>query len=200
VNRKRTGSMAFVFAFGLAGGAFAQEPQPNGLQQGDEQGEIDLGEQPSTATAPRYWIADAALFIENAGNTASVLRRVPELSVQDPQTTGSQAKFMVDACDRALQSLNELLKNAEATRPEAVPPIRDAIAELTAAKSQAETVAEAAQQGDFGPAFDVTVRSTLEHLERASEAMRDVAREYNAGDIGLSGRPFRSGGRSPEPK
>src|SRR5262245_22845299 len=108
MNRKRTGAMGFVLAFGLAAGALAQQPsdeqpteqQPTEPQPGEQPGgqpsdaqknEPGLGEQPQqpgTATVPQYWIADAALFIDNAGNAASVLRKVQGLSVQDPQTIG----------------------------------------------------------------------------------------------------------------
>jgi len=213
----RFGITAFALAFGLAGGALAQqEPsggsqdegsQDEGTQQQDQQQQDQQqpkqqsgqqesrkdqgqGEQGSTVV-PQYGIAESALFIQHAGESASVLSRERDLSIQDPQTLGRQAQSMVDDCQSALDGLNRLLDNADATNPEAVPPIRDAIAEVTAALSQARTVAEAAQNGELGPTYDVTVREVGDHLERASRIMKDVGRKDNAGDIGVSGRSLR---------
>lgn len=179
--RKSFGATAIALALGLlATSASAQQ------QQTGERAFAGGRQALQSAPVPQYWIADASLFIANAANTAAVLQREQQLSVQEPSILGNQALFMVDATDRALESLDELLLNAQDTNPEAIPAIRDTMAELTAARAQAQNVADAAARGELGPTFEVTVESTLNHMREAERAMNEVAQEYRAGDLAVT--------------
>lgn len=183
---KSTLAAAFALTIGLTGLTASAQSTSEGKEQ--------FGQ---SAPVPQYWIADASLFIVNAANTAAVLYKEQGLSVQEPMILGNQAEFLVEATDRALSSLEELLSNAEATNPDAVPSIRIAMAELTAAKAQAQAVADAANNGELGPTYVVTVRSALDHLKAAEDAMGDIAKDYRAGDLAISsGRGFKDVGRT----
>jgi hypothetical protein len=191
---RQTSFGAAVIALALGLSATSVWAQDTDRESGRRSRKVERAE---PAPVPQYWIADASLFIVNAANTAAVLEKEQTLSVQEPMILGNQAEFLVDSVDRALESLDELLENAQDTNPEAVPEIRDAIAELIAAQSQARSVAEAARRGELGPTYDVTVRAALEHLKDAEDLMSDIAKEYKAGDLAMSRGSFRSSDSRP---
>ena len=91
-------------------------------QQMDQQGRSGQQQQGANAIAPipQYWVADAALFIGNAANTAHVIDLERGLNVPSPAVLGNQASFLLAATNRALTSLMALQQHAEATNPKAV--------------------------------------------------------------------------------
>jgi len=131
-----------------------------------------------SAPVPQYWLADASLFVANAGNAAQTLANEQNLGVQAPSVLGNQAQFLLAATDRAISSLTALQANAEATNPRAVAEIRAAMDQLTAAKGQAQQALDAANAGTFGPNQQATIRSTYEHLQAAEKQMAGVGRTY----------------------
>lgn len=152
--------------------------------------------------APQFWIADAALFIGNAANTAHVLTQEQGLNAQAPQVLGNQAQFLVAAVNRALTSLIALQQSAESANPGAVPEIRGAVANLVAAQAQAGQVADAANAGIAGPTLDTTLRATMAHLTAAERSMASVGRAYGAPQLALAGtcptRAFGAGLGAPK--
>jgi hypothetical protein len=132
----------------------------------------------AAAPVPQYWLADASLFVANAGNAAQALANEQSLGVQAPSVLGNQAQFLLAATDRAMSSLQALQANAEATNPHAVPDIKAAMDELNAAKGQAKQALEAATSGTFGPSHQANIRSTYEHLQAADRELAGVGRAY----------------------
>ncbi len=147
------------------------------------------------APVPQYWLADASLFVANAGNAAQTLANEQTLGVQAPSVLGNQAQFLLASTDRALSSLAALEAHAEATNPRAVPEIRAAIDQLTAAKGQAQQTLDAASAGTLGPTGQGTIRSTYEHLQAAAREMGAVGRTYGAQGFTLASACNFRGGR-----
>jgi hypothetical protein len=130
------------------------------------------------APIPQFWFADASMFIGSAANAAHVLSLEEGLNEQAPQVLGNQAQFLLAATNRALASLEQLEQNAEATKPSAVPGIRAAIGQLVSARAQATQAAAAVREGQLGPTFATTVRSSLGHLAAAEREMSLIGRAY----------------------
>ncbi|APR84805.1 Hypothetical protein A7982_10154 [Minicystis rosea] len=173
--------------------------QYGGQQYGAQQYGSGMGQsgmQGAMASAPQAWIADAALFIGNAANTAHVLGVEQGLHAHAPQILGNQAQFLTTATNRALTSLIALQQNAEATNPSAVPEIRSAVGHLVAAQAQAAQVADAANAGVLGPTFDTAVRATLGHLAAADRSVSAIGRAYGAPQLAQAGSacPMRAFG------
>jgi hypothetical protein len=136
------------------------------------------GQQSFVAPVPQYWVSDASIFIRNAANTARTMTREQSLNVQAPQVIGSQAQFIVNSTGRALADLNGLLQNAEATNPSAVPQIRQAMAELVAAQTQAHQVFQQASQGDLAPGYAATLQTALTHLQASERQLGQIWQAY----------------------
>ena len=132
-------------------------------------------------------MADAALFIGNAANTAHVIDLERGLNVPSPAVLGNQASFLLAATNRALTSLMALQQHAEATNPKAVDEIRKTVGHLVAAQAQASQVADAANSGVLGPAFETTTRATLTHLNAAERSMSGIGRAYGAQTFAAAG-------------
>jgi hypothetical protein len=187
---KQKGLGAGIQGQSESGGGFVVGPLETGAMgagqgygAGIGQGEVTEPGRPSTsapAPVPQYWLADASLFVANAGNAAQTLANEQTLGVQAPSVLGNQAQFLLASTDRALSSLQSLQANAEATNPKAVPEIRAAIEQLNAAKGQAQQVLEAANTGTLGPGHQSTIRSAYEHLQNAEREMGMVGKSYGA--------------------
>jgi hypothetical protein len=175
-------------------GAGAGQGYGAGIGQVGEVGEPGRLSSTAPAPVPQYWLADASLFVANAGNAAQTLANEQTLGVQAPSVLGNQAQFLLAATERAISSLASLQANAEATNPKAVPEIRSAMEQLTAAKGQAQQVLDAANAGTIGPSHQSTIRSAYEHLQSAERNMAAVGREYGAQGFTLaSSCVFRAG-------
>lgn len=167
-----------------------------GIGQGAESGEKGEQAQKAAALVPQYWIADASMFIANAGNAAQTLANEQSLGVQSPSVLGNQAQFLLAAVDRAVSSLQALQANAESTNPKAVSEIRAAVDQLSAAKGQAQQTLEAANAGTLGPNHQGTIRSAYDHLQAAERHLGTIGREYGAQGFTLAqGCVFRPGQR-----
>jgi hypothetical protein len=200
---KQKGLGAGVSGQNEATGGFVLGPLEGGAMgvgQGYGAGIGEVGElgKPSAAQpapVPHYWLADASLFVANAGNAAQTLANEQTLGVQAPSVLGNQAQFLLAATDRAISSLQALQANAEASNPKAVPEIRAAMEQLHAAKGQAQQVLDAANSGTLGPSQQSNIRSSYEHLQNAEREIGTVGRTYGAQGYTLaSGCTFRGRG------
>ncbi len=151
-----------------------------GVGPSGEQGGAEPGRAVAPAAVPQYWLADASLFVANAGNAAQTLANEQALGVQAPSVLGNQAQFLLAATDRAISSLTALEANAEATNPRAAAEIRATMDQLHAAKGQAKQALDAANGGTFGPTHLASIRSTYEHLQAAERQLAGVGRAYGA--------------------
>ncbi len=104
-------------------GGYGAGVGPGGEPSGEGAGRVSAS---APAPVPQYWLADASLFVANAGNAAQTLANEQALAVQAPSVLGNQAQFLLASTDRALSSLAALEANAEATHPRAVAEIRAA--------------------------------------------------------------------------
>ena len=150
----------------------------------------------SPAPVPQYWLADASLFVANATNAAQTLANEQALGVQAPSVLGNQAQFLLASTDRALSSLKALRASAEITHPRALPDIRGAMDELTAAKGQAKQALDAANEGTLGPGHEGAIRSTYEHLQAAERNVQGAGRMFGAPGFTLSSVCAFRGGRA----
>src|SRR5205807_1353817 len=107
-----------------------------------------------------------------------------QLNVQAPNMFGSQAQFVVEAADRALGDLASLEKDALRVNPRAVGPVRDAIAQLVAARALASRVVRASEKGQLGRIHLNGLQSTLRHLQTAEQAIAQVGQMYGAPQFG----------------
>jgi hypothetical protein len=208
IKSYKKGAAALGLALGLvSAAAFAQSEEGNAPSKPDQPSKSDQGQQGQQGQpgiypmaqqgpgTPQHWIADAALFIGNASNTANVLGMEQQLDVASPQVLGNQAQFLLAATNRALSSLLALQQSAEGGKPGTVNDIRSAVGHLVAAQAQAAQVADAANAGIHGPAFDTTVRSAQNHLTAASRALLPIGRAYGATQLAMSGScPMRAFG------
>jgi hypothetical protein len=208
IKSYKKGAAALGLALGLvSAAAFAQSEEGNAPSKPDQPSKSDQGQQGQQGQpgiypmaqqgpgTPQHWIADAALFIGNASNTANVLGMEQQLDVASPQVLGNQAQFLLAATNRALSSLLALQQSAEGGKPGTVNDIRSAVGHLVAAQAQAAQVADAASAGIHGPAFDTTVRSAQNHLTAASRALLPIGRAYGATQLAMSGScPMRAFG------
>ncbi len=179
---------------GQAGGQYQgqQGAQPGGQEGFGARGQEGAGSgagaygaynrpaTPNAESVPQFWIADASLFIGNAANAAHTLSVEEGLDIQAPQVLGDQASFLLAATNRAISSLVQLQQNAEQFEPTAVPAIRMAVSQLTAAKAMGGQAAQMANAGVLGPPFTTNVRSALAHLAAAERELQTVGRTYNA--------------------
>jgi len=210
---------ALVFGLGLAGApALAQtgpgaDPSHRGGAQhtdtseapGPEPGAVQPGaiSESASSVTPQFWIADAALFVSNAANTAHTMAAEQQLNVQAPAVAQSQADFLKGSTSRALASVKALQQHAEGNNPAAAAEIVGVIGQLVAAESQAEQAQQSAASGALGPTYEATVRSTFDHLQSADKALRGIARSYGSQNLALVGtcsmnRAFGAGlGRAP---
>jgi hypothetical protein len=175
---------------GASGGAFPGGQGANAGAPGFGQGtygENGHGGQGADAVVPQYWLADASLFIGNAARAADVLSMEEILSVPAPQILGNQAQVLIESTNIALARLAALQQIALATNPAALPAIRAAAGQVTAARMQAMQVARAAGSGVIGPAFGVPVRSALAHLLAAEQAMIEAGQAYGAPALATAG-------------
>lgn len=193
---------ALSVALLLGASVAAQEPTPReatpqeatpegpaeGIQPSERPDTFDLPPLSSSAV-PQYQIANAEIYIRTAVETAAVLDDVQRLSIQDVQVIGEQAEFLVIAIERALDSLAALEENAQDTNPDAILPIREAMASLVAARAQARTVLDLAEVGEMGPTYSVNLREARNHLRDAESLLRDISREYSV--RGLYRRSYR---------
>jgi hypothetical protein len=148
-----------------------------GVEQGERQGERQ-GTHAAAAPVPQYWLADASLFVANAGNAAQTLANEQALGIQAPSVLGNQAQFLLGSIERSISSLSALQANAEATNPRVVSDIRAALDQLVAAKGQAQQAMDAANAGALGPKQQAAIRSTYEHLQAAERDMGAVGRGF----------------------
>jgi hypothetical protein len=157
------------------------ESSGRGTSPSDRQRESS-GRQTGTS-APQFWIADATIFSANAWNTATIMSREAMLNIQNQDILASQARFLTNAIDRSLSDIKSLQQNALNTNVNAVPVIRIAAAQLQAARTQAQDVAQSTSQGQLGPAFRATLQSTIQHLENAQQVLQQVGQAYQAPEL-----------------